>query len=71
MSDTSESHLVLMRLRPIKGALRPHDWDARKKKVLETAHRVIAESISSDDAYTIHGDDTCMVAFAKTSVEKA
>jgi hypothetical protein len=72
MSDaTLESHLVLMRLRPIKDALRPSEWDQRKKKVLATAHRVIGETLSSDDAYTIHGDETCMIAFAKTTVAQA
>jgi len=72
MSDAgSESHLVLLRLRPIKDGLWPHDWDARKEKVLATAHRIIGESLKSEDAYTIHGDETCMIAFAKTTAAQA
>lgn len=67
----SESYLVLIRLRPIKEALQNDTWIRRKEKILATTDRVIREALSSDDAFTIHGEETCMVALAKTTKEQA
>jgi len=72
MSDSRfESHLALLRLRPIRDALRPNEWAMRKEKILATAHRMISEALNCDDAYTIHGEETCMIAFAKISAAQA
>jgi len=66
-----ESHLVLLRLKPIKDALQRDTWNARKDKILATTNRVISESIADEDAYTIHGEETCMIALAKTTLARA
>lgn len=72
MSGSSEeSHLVILRMRPMKDALRIDTWNRRKKKIVEVADRVISEALCSEDAYTIHGDETCMIALAKATKAEA
>ena len=67
----SESYLVLIRLRPIKDALQKDTWVSRKEKILATTDRVIREALASEDAFTIHGEETCMIALAMTTQERA
>ena len=66
-----DSYLVLIRLTPIKNALQKDMWLSRKDKILMTTDRVIRDALSTDDAFTIHGDETCMIALAKKTREQA